>query len=220
MRADQFEKRERQPHAALEETTRRFRQALRQPVGEQPGLGGVQSILTFLKPRRSSGDVPWLSPDCRFVRPGHPVLSLFGRAVLVGCLLIGHTAAAIDAVPSSPPGTAKGAPSFPVEDGLTRQSLTDPQSQPAPPTTVPASTAPGLAARRATAARARAFRRHRRRLAHVHHAPSGPRVTIFKTAPRRRNPAARFVYWWNGWVIRTLHTKVGTVMLGTIGAQT
>ena len=35
-----------------------------------------------------------------------------------------------------------------------------------------------------------------------------------------RNPAARFVYWSNGWVIRTFHTKVGTVLLGTVGAKT
>ena len=138
----------------------------------------------------------------------------------MGCLLIGHTAAAIDTVPSSSPGTAKGTPSFPVEDGLTRESLTDPQTQSAPPAKVPSSAAVGLGERRSTAARARAFRRHRRRLAQAHHTPSGPQVTIFKTAPRRRNPAVRFVYWWNGWVIRTLHTKVGTVMLGTIGAKT
>ncbi len=38
-------------------------------------------------------------------------------------------------------------------------------------------------------------------------------------APRRRNPVVGFVYWWNGWVVRTFHTKVGTVMLGTIGAK-
>ncbi len=37
---------------------------------------------------------------------------------------------------------------------------------------------------------------------------------------RHRNPVARFVYWWNGMVIRKLHTKFGTVLLGTIGAET
>ena len=38
--------------------------------------------------------------------------------------------------------------------------------------------------------------------------------------PRRRNLVVKFVYWWNGWVIRTFHTKFGTVLLGTVGAET
>lgn len=37
--------------------------------------------------------------------------------------------------------------------------------------------------------------------------------------PKRRNPVSSFVYWWNGFVIKTFHTRVGTVMLGTIGAK-
>ncbi len=45
-----------------------------------------------------------------------------------------------------------------------------------------------------------------------------PVVTVQKRA--NRSPVTGFIYWWNGWVIRTFHTRVGTVLLGTIGAKT
>ena len=48
--------------------------------------------------------------------------------------------------------------------------------------------------------------------------PEKPQITVVKHKPHR-NAVVSFVYWWNGLVIRRLHTKVGTVMLGTIGAQ-
>ncbi len=48
---------------------------------------------------------------------------------------------------------------------------------------------------------------------------SGSRVAATSPTTKRRNPAASFVYWWNGWVIRTFHTKFGTVLLGTVGAK-
>lgn len=175
-------------------------------------------MLILFSQHRRSGNVPSLSPGYRPLRRRRMTLSLSGRMTLASCLLIGHTVTA-DMVPSPPPGNEKNAASFPTEEGLTRESLAEPKVQPTSLARVTTPTASGLADRRSAAARARAFRRHRRRLAH-HHSPT-PRVTIVKTAPRpRRNPAASFVFWWNGWVIRTLHTRVGTVMLGTIGAKT
>ncbi len=64
-------------------------------------------------------------------------------------------------------------------------------------------------------------RRHRRLLRRQQQqAAQNPPQVIVAKPPKHRNPAERFVYWWNGWVIRNLHTKVGTVMLGTVGAET
>ena len=43
------------------------------------------------------------------------------------------------------------------------------------------------------------------------------------TPPRRttlnRAPLVSFIYWWNGWVVRTFHTRSGTVLLDSIGAK-
>ena len=37
---------------------------------------------------------------------------------------------------------------------------------------------------------------------------------------RPRAPLVSFIYWWNGWVVRTFHTRSGTVLLDTVGAKT
>ncbi len=36
---------------------------------------------------------------------------------------------------------------------------------------------------------------------------------------RNRAPLVSFIYWWNGWVVRTFHTRSGTVLYDTIGAK-
>ncbi len=47
------------------------------------------------------------------------------------------------------------------------------------------------------------------------------RSTIQAKKPARpRAPLVSFIYWWNGWVVRTFHTRSGTVLLDTIGAKT
>lgn len=105
------------------------------------------------------------------------------------------------------------------DDGLTRETFTDPNTPAHPPEP------------KHTSGRARTRRTHldSKDFLSVHHAHRHERAarktaTVASAASpshpsRRRNPVVRFVYWWNGWVIRTFHTKVGTVMLGTIGAQ-
>ena len=100
--------------------------------------------------------------------------------------------------------------------GLTRDSLSD-ASLASTPSKRPATV---TAARRPTATTdpkdfASVHSHHR----HHEVRQTRPQVVVTKGS-KHRNPVVGFVYWWNGWVIRTFHTKFGTVLLGTIGAKT
>ena len=136
----------------------------------------------------------------------HHVLKLFLVTLVVACA--GELACPFAL-------QAAGAESAPVSmgDGLTRDSLSDfGAPEPAPAVqSVPVGS---------PVARART---HSRTFTH-HHAvrrrPVRSSIRVVKRVPARRNPVASFVYWWNGWVIRTFHTTSGTVMLNHIGAKT
>ena len=62
------------------------------------------------------------------------------------------------------------------------------------------------------------FRHRHRTKRHSRAIQSQPSVVVIKAAPKR-NPVESFVYWWNGWVVRTFHSRNGTVMLDKIGAK-
>ncbi len=113
-------------------------------------------------------------------------------------------------------GSEKPPAQLPADEGLTRDSLNDPSLQ-APAT----SAVKAAAATRTTLDRsgARPLAHHRRH--HRHHLKPAqePPVVAIHARPRR-HPVVRFVYWWNGWVIRKFHTHIGTVLLGTVGAET
>ncbi len=104
-----------------------------------------------------------------------------------------------------------------VDGGFTRETLMEFDApEPAPFAPVPTASVQSTdeSTRAYSAARRR---RHTRRHRQVAKSPAA--VVVVKAAPRR-NPVSSFVYWWNGWVIRTFHTKIGTVMLDKIGAKT
>ena len=111
-----------------------------------------------------------------------------------------------------------------VDDALTRESMADLHpSGPAPSAVTPMTPIRPLPSRVHSRVDPKDFvsRPHHPRHHPVAH--GDPKVGSKQVAtrpPARRNPAARFVYWWNGWVIRTFHTKIGTVLLGTVGANT
>ena len=101
-----------------------------------------------------------------------------------------------------------------VGDGLTRDSLNDfGAPEPAPAVAAVPVPSPTLQARLHSRA---AYTRHRRT---AHQPPAHRPIQVVKATPARRNLAVSFVYWWNGWVIRTFHTTNGTVMLKRVGAK-
>ncbi len=102
------------------------------------------------------------------------------------------------------------------EDGLTRDTLTESTSPPHAPAPAPAPVRTHTQRTRLNSKHFRSAHHTRRRR---HHRKS-PTQVVVAAPPRRRNPVVSFVYWWNGWVIKTFHTNVGTVMLGTVGAKT
>ena len=117
------------------------------------------------------------------------------------------------AAPTPPLGGEQ--PALLGDDGFTRETLTDFNApEPAPFTAIPAASVE--AAHRRHYAKTAA--RHRRQL-QQERAGQGASSIVVKAAPHR-NPVESFVFWWNGWVINTFHTKVGTVMLNSIGAKT
>ncbi len=100
-------------------------------------------------------------------------------------------------------------------DGLTRDTFTDLTPQPHPP-------APANAPVRTRTKRTRLDSKDFLSVHHTahHRVHAKKRTQVAATQPvRRRNPVVGFVFWWNGWVLKTFHTKVGTVMLGTVGAK-
>ena len=120
-------------------------------------------------------------------------------------------------------------------DGLlTRDALDAPETpKPAPTNPVPAShaTARRNSAQRQTATEGKKRATTYATISHRHHRHRGkPRAdtvvaanggTIPARKPaRQRAPLVSFIYWWNGWVVRTFHTRSGTVLLDTVGAKT
>ena len=97
-----------------------------------------------------------------------------------------------------------------MDDGLTRDSLSDHGNQESIPPTDPPVPSVG-----AMHHRKRSVRHYHR--SHFLAAHQQSEVAVVKK--NRRNPVESFVYAWNGWVIRTFHTKTGTVLLGHIGAK-
>ena len=101
----------------------------------------------------------------------------------------------------------------PAEDGLLREGLNESSHpQAAPVLVIKPSSVPKPQSGRTTTLR-------QTRVQHpvVHTAKNQPTSTLRPAKPR--SPVISFVYWWNGLVIKTFHTKIGTVMLGTIGAK-
>ena len=121
-------------------------------------------------------------------------------------------------------------------DGLTREALDTPPADtsrptsatPAPPATASARRTTHRATTAGSSARnkntyASISRHHRRR----HAKKSGATLVAKNTSPAKRQASAKpraplvsFIFWWNGWVVRTFHTRSGTVLLDTIGAKT
>ena len=113
----------------------------------------------------------------------------------------------------APANSGKPAVASPGDEGLLREGLGESSHSQSAPVAValPVPSQPKHATRVA----------HYRPRGHRHHVrlkPDRPR-SIAVRSHSRRNPVVSFIYWWNGLVIRKLHTKVGTVMLGTVGAQ-
>lgn len=62
------------------------------------------------------------------------------------------------------------------------------------------------------------FRHRHRTKRHPQTTQGQPSAVVIK-APPKRNPVESFVYWWNGLIVRTFHTRNGTVLLDKIGAK-
>ena len=157
----------------------------------------------------------------RFRNPGAAPRSINGRFLKTPppSSVLALLASLLLAIPtgfSSPPSSLGEDPQSPLlsYDGFTRETLAD-FNAPEPAAFRTLSTASVEATHRRHYAKTAA--RHRRQLRRERSGQPMPQVVV-KGAPRR-NPVQSFVYWWNGFVINTFHTKVGTVMLGTIGAK-
>ena len=116
-------------------------------------------------------------------------------------------------------------------DGLTRDALD------AAPVATPAANAPAplttTASRRSTRRTATGGRKSQTYATFSHHrrhrrakrreatqvASASFSAKRKPAAAKPRAPLVSFIYWWNGWVVRTFHTRSGTVLLDTIGAK-
>jgi len=109
-------------------------------------------------------------------------------------------------------------PSAKPDYGLTRDTFTDTSNSPHAPAPAPAAPRPRTKRTRLDSkdflSVHHANRHHERVNARDRHVVSAP-----LHPQRRRNPVTSFVYWWNGFVLKTFHTKFGTVLLGTVGAK-
>ena len=112
-----------------------------------------------------------------------------------------------------PQGNDRAAGTLPADDGLLREGLNQ-SSHP--------QAAPILVIKPAAAPASQSLRplvRHHARTQHPVAHPMKKQSALAARTVKPRSPVVSFVYWWNGWVIRTFHTKVGTVLLGTVGAK-
>ena len=131
---------------------------------------------------------------------------------LLVCLLVAGDHGLRAADPTPPEAKPPQAEAATTEDGFTRESLSEINAPESIPPTDPPEPAPYRPHRPKTAVH---------RVRHFRHAAPAHRQTRLAAAakPPHRNPAESFVYAWNGWVIRTFHTKTGTVLLQRIGAK-
>lgn len=147
----------------------------------------------------------------------------WGARVLSGVLLflLGTANAAFAASPSSPSNSSSSTTRS-SSAGFTRDSmdaLDRPEATPAPTKPLPSlsPTSPRASSAQASTPARQVKRGHRRV---VHAKTEVPKPVASPKRPRSRNPIVRFIYWWNGWVVTAFHTKFGTVLYGTIGADT
>ena len=139
-------------------------------------------------------------------------------SILSLCLL-GTGSSAVATLPSTSTGSAPQG-THTENDGFTRDSmatLDQPQATPVPTGSLP-SLPPTPSKVNSTRALFQRRQAQSSRSAHTKSHVSQPPVVSKK--PRPRNAVARFVYWWNGMIITAFHTKFGTVLYGTIGADT
>ena len=148
-------------------------------------------------------------------RRGAPRFLLLGLAW--SALLIGVPGAGSRGAETTDPAAANKAPAPNTpDDGFTRESMAElGRPQPTPP---PRHGSVAATTRKSTQLDPKDFASVHHRSTHRRTAPARAQVTVVKRQPRR-NPVVSFVYWWNGFVLRTFHTKNGTVMLKTIGAK-
>ena len=135
-------------------------------------------------------------------------LAGFGRAHVCGGLVCNGGLNAADPAPrgDTPPSPLS------IDGGFTRETLQEFDApEPAPFAAVPTVTV--QESDQPVRYRHRPQVRRQRQVTQ-----SQPQVVVVKAAPRR-NPVESFVYWWNGWVVRTFHTRNGTVLLDKIGAK-
>ena len=118
-------------------------------------------------------------------------------------------------VPAATTGNGPPSDSLLDDGGLTRSSLAGPGQSDLGPLAEPVPVPASVVFATQQSAQKRAFAHHRHR--HPPAASSPPRMAT--RTPRRRNPVVSFVYWWNGWVVRTFHTRTGTVLLDRVGAK-
>ena len=155
-----------------------------------------------------------------FRRSRHLAPPTLGLAAVLACLVV--------AMPDDPAlaadlGSDKPTVPHAADDAMTRESMADlNRAEPASPAVT------SMTPIRPTPSRVHArvdskdfVPRHQnpRHRPVVRSSPKTGQTQAAGQASRRRNPAVRFVYWWNGWVIRTFHTKIGTVLLGKVGAK-
>ena len=132
--------------------------------------------------------------------------SAWSGGVLLVCLLMAVPGALTAA--NSTLGDEQ--PALLSDDGFTRETLTEFNApEPAPFAVDSAASVEAMHRRHY----AKTASRHRHQLQRERAAQHSSSVIVVKAAPRR-NPVESFVFWWNGWVIDTFHTKIGTVMLG------
>ena len=108
-----------------------------------------------------------------------------------------------------------------ADDGFTRDSITT-LDQPAATSASPNRSSHPTTSSKVNSAKTRtaANRLHLRHRRGKHSKPVAAQSVAVTTKARPRSAVGRFIYWWNGWVIRNFHTKNGTVLYDKVGADT
>ena len=117
-------------------------------------------------------------------------------------------------------------------DGLTRDALETPEApKPAPADSLShRSTARRNSTQRRTVTEStkrsatyatipHRHRRHRAKSQFTTTAVANRSETRVRKPAKQRAPLVSFIFWWNGWVMRTFHTRSGTVLLDSVGAK-